>query len=316
MKQIYLTIFGVLFLSISAFAQIFSNAAEYNNYIIKEQTAITKKTVTYIQENVHNDDDSEVEAKRTDVIKQIKKSLKKLKKMGDYYGDTKLRDEAINTFEEFKYVYEVSYKEINILAGTQQQSFEAMEKYLKAQTKAEKKLAKATARFSKAQKKFAKKNNLQLSNNNGKLEQQMQEIAEVNDYSRKLFLLYFKVSKINGLVLDGMNNKKASVVKSKSKDLVTTAEEALVVLNQTSDFKGNSEYRKATKDIIEFFLKMGKEKYSQLPALMKKEKQNNLTQDDVNAYNGIIEYYNDKATDLTNKFNEENQKLLQSNISQ
>lgn len=314
MKQFSLVFMTMLLITFHAFSQSFSSAAEYNNFIVAEQTKIAKKNINYVIKSVHSKSARKIESKRTAVIKQIDKSLKKVKKMKGFDNKTKLKSEAIEMLEEYKDVYLISYKEINALAETQQESFKNLEKYFKAQDKAEERLNKAAQKFSKAQKQFAKDHNMKLEDSHGKLEEKMQQISEVNEYSRKIFLIYFKVSKANGIVLDAMNAKKANVVESKSKELVSLANEALTALEGVPVFKGNSGYRAATKNLVSFYLTMGSQKYSQLPNLMKKEKQNKLTQKEADKYNKIIQDYNVKATDLINKFNIENQKLLQSNV--
>ncbi len=97
----------------------FKNAADYNNYIMKEMAVAVQKNFEYISFNVHpptgqasSEDFELMETRRKEVTQQIVQSKEKIKRMPPLDGDTRLRDEAVESLTEYQHAFELDYKDI------------------------------------------------------------------------------------------------------------------------------------------------------------------------------------------------------------
>ena len=140
-----------------SFAQTFSDPVDYHNFIAEEQNQITMMHMDYISHSVHSDNYEETENRRLKVIRQLQASQKKIENVPAYKGEEKLKDVSLDVLRLYHETFTIELNEANILKKDSKNSFEAMEKYFKAQDKAEAKLDHATDKFDKAQEQFAKK---------------------------------------------------------------------------------------------------------------------------------------------------------------
>ena len=204
----------VLIVTFSVYAQEgefnFKNAADYNNYIMKEMAVAVQKNFEYISFNIHSDEFELMEIRRKDVMQQIIQSKEKIKRMPALDRDTRLRDEAVEALNEYLNAFELDYKNIIGLKKKSRDSYEAMEAYWKAEDKAEAKVNKATVRLRKAQQAYASKNNMTVAEGkaDNELDQKMTRITAVNNYWREIYLPFFKVSKEYDLLWDVLSREK------------------------------------------------------------------------------------------------------------
>src|SRR5260370_41576966 len=113
--------------------------------------------------------------------------------MPPFDGDTRLRDEAVETLSEYQRAFELDYKVIIGLKKKSKDSYEAMEEYWKAEDKAEEKVNKASIRLRKAQQGYASKNNMKAEDGkeSDALEQKMARMMAVNTYWPEIYLTLF-----------------------------------------------------------------------------------------------------------------------------
>ena len=292
----------------------FTNAAEYNDYIINEQRAIVKKNLDYISLSVHSEDYKQIENKRREVLKQINSSRIKMVKMGDYNGDKRLRDEALEVFDQYKNAFETDFKEVIQLKKNRQNSFEAMEAYFKAQNQAEDRVNKATQKFRKVQEKFAKENNLSFKEGtDDNLTRQMQTIADLNVYSRSVFLEYFKASKAFSEMLGVLNERKSAPLNKHRKRVIEVAADVVPNLKKLGAFNGDSDYLNQTISLVEYYGRLAENEFVEVVRIF--DKKGGITQQDADYINKVLRDYNANAEMLVYNLNIANESLLQNNIS-
>ncbi|MEM7105550.1 MAG: hypothetical protein AAF502_20600 [Bacteroidota bacterium] len=305
-------IFSFCFLMLnSVYAQDFEHPVQYNNYIIDEQSMITNRNLDYITTSVHSNDLNAIEAKRQQVIQQIQVSLEKYRALPGFEGDSKMRDEAVAVLETYLETFNIDFSEALSLKAGSQESFEAMEKYYEAQDRAERKMAKATDRFNRAQEGFARKHEFEIVEDEH-ASNKIKKIADLNEYTRVIYLKFFKVSKSNSAFFDALEAEKAITMDRKRVELQEDCSEALVFLDALEGFKGEKAYRTSAINLIEFHHNLAKDGFKTLVEVV--EKKDKLTQEDVDNYNRIIEEYNNKSQLLINIFNEENTRLMKRHI--
>ncbi|EAY31686.1 hypothetical protein M23134_05192 [Microscilla marina ATCC 23134] len=281
-------------------AQEFSNAGEYWDAIMSAQSKVMSKSVGYVSKSVHSDNDRIIERKRRAVVSQIDESLARLKELKAFNGNDRFRKEALAVLQQMKNIYTIEFKEASSLQKNSQSSYLAMERYYKAQDHAEAKLDRADKRFKAASKYFAKQNNIKIVNE-GRKDDAIEKMGQVNRYTRSIYLIDFKLSKANAGFMDAFEAKKAGVMERHRKKTLAAAREALNKLKAVKDFYGNSDYKKAAEKIARYRKKFASKEYTELVTFTKNSKK--LTRKDVKRANQIIQELNQKNNQYVQTFN-------------
>ena len=303
--------FSVLFslkFSTEMLAQNFKNAQEYNNYIILQQAKITQKSLQYVSTSVHSEDVFKIEKRRDDVIKQIDVSLANVKKMPDFNGDKRFRDETIDVLTLSRNTYNVDFKDANSLLAKRNDSYENLQKYYQAQDKAEKKVNEAMEDMKKAQTRFAERNKMQIMTAEKK-DSPFDVIGRLNAYTRQIELAIFRPKKNNDIFMKAIGDKKAT--ENQRKNIITEAETALSTLKMMPAFKEDPSYRDKAIEMVTFYKDFAtKEGATMLEVSTKKE----INKYDVDSFNAAIKLYNEKSNKIINEYNAVSAKIARENI--
>jgi hypothetical protein len=285
-------------------AQEFSSAVEYNDFIVAEQHKVAEKNLRYITESVHNGDVNFVEQKRQEVLAQIQDSYNKVNAITPFNGDTKLKGEALDILKQYQQAFSLDFSDALKLKKDSESSYDAMEKYFKAEDKAYKKLDEATDQFQKAQKGFAERNKLKIhsSEETDALEKQMKTVGEVNAYSRQMFLVIFRISKLESAFMDAVKAEKGKAADNARQDLTDGCDAAFEQMKTIGSFKGDRSYWEKTHELVRLAKTMS---VKQLPAIVKAiSNKDKLTQQDIDDYNAAIEVYNTQYIPAYNELNQ------------
>ncbi|NUN99023.1 MAG: hypothetical protein HUU01_00250 [Saprospiraceae bacterium] len=290
-------------------AQDGSEALRYLEQINAEHNAVTARNLEYIQYSVHVEDFVEVEKKRLEVLRQMDETIKRTSAMPAFQGKSTMRDEMLATVKSYRESFTIEFNEINLLKKESKASYEAMEAYLNAQDAAEKKLGQASTRFYNAQTAFAKEHNIRLTK--AAENSEVDQINQVNAYNRAVFLKYFKVSKHNAVFMEALGKEDPKEMERARILLSNDADAALLVLRKMPGFKGDVAYRDAAIKLIEFYDQLADDGYKKITAIKRKKE---LTQEDVDTFNSVIEHYNGNVDSLLKNYNDSLNQLLRNNI--
>lgn len=308
MKSLSVLFFSLCFVGMLS-AQEFSTPVEYFDYLNNQHNQLVVKNLEYVQHSVHSEDVLEVEAKRVEVIEQLGKAILKVGTLPPFKEDDSIRKELLTVLKSYLESFEIEFTEINILKSKSSESYESMQEYLDAQDAAEKKLARAADQYQKAQREFAQRNNIKLLE--AEENSEINQINKVNAYYRVVFMKYFRISKLNAAFTDAMNVRDAENMKISRLKLLTAAREELKKLQLFPDFNGNTQFRDSGIDLIKFHKELAENDYLKMINIMGKEE---ISQEDVDTYNTIINRINNKVNELTNIYNNELNNLLRSNV--
>ncbi len=288
------------------------NASDYNNYIMKEMAAAVQKNFEYISFNVHSEEFDLMEAKRNEVTQQIIRSKEKIKNMPPLDGDTRLRDEAVETLTEYQHAFELDYKDVIGLKRKSKDSYESMEAYWKAEDKAEEKINKATTRLRKAQQVYASKNNMKVvdGKNDDVLEQKMAKITAVNNYWRDIYLEFFKVSKEYDTMWDLLSKEKPLPLDQQRKQVMKAIDRSLPILKAKPGFNGDVEFRDQTVNLLEYYHKVAEQDFAKIVDVLSKKP----TQEEIDQVNAIINNCNADHERLVYNWNIASQDLFKKNV--
>ncbi|MBD2721239.1 LIC11966 family surface protein [Hymenobacter armeniacus] len=289
-------------LALPAAAQTFSDPASYNNAIVNEQVELLKKNLRYISKAAHSENDRKIENRRLEVVEQNKVAVANVQRMpAAYKGNTELRTSALNAFKTMLEVYSADYKQVNALAATRTESFEAMQRYFDAQEVAEKKLAVVDDSVNAAQKRFAKQFGMSIesSKESAKLAEYTRQVSAVNKYQHQVFLPYFRVQKASAKLTDALNSQDAAAFEAARVTLAAEAEKSAAELSAVPAFRGKDvAYRNAARDLANLYVVMCAKQFVQIAELLKNK--DHLTKVDAQTINNNINAYNTQ----NQKFNE------------
>jgi len=291
--------------------QTIDNPITYFDFFNQEHSALAQKNMEYLQYAVHSDDLTVIAEKRLALLAQVQQSQAKMEQLPDFARDAGLKATMVEVLQTYEALFEVGFQEVEALKLSAQDGFNQMEKYLAAQTAAEQQMAGASAKLLAAQQQFAKANNIQLQMEPGSVTE-AQQLNALNEYQRNIFLRSFRVSKLNAQFLLAMEQEGAENLEQIRQQLLQANSEEIPQLKKVADYNGDTAYRDAVVAQLEILQALAKDDY---PALVKvKTKGDQLTQEDVNAYNTAISKVNTELNPATEKINVALQNLLRKNV--
>ncbi|MBX9850482.1 MAG: hypothetical protein K2X86_01855 [Cytophagaceae bacterium] len=311
MRLQYVLLYLVISVPLALFSQgdhLTSNPTEYNNFIVHEQDQLVNKIIEYNIATAHSDNYEENNLKCVEISRQLEISIEKIKALPPFKNDYKLQEEALTVFRLYKEAYDIEFNEVNLLRKDRKKSFEAMEKYFKALDKAGYKLKNGSEKFIKAQQEFAKKYKLSVKQSSPNL---LADIIKVNEYSRGVFLEYYRILKKDEEFLNALNTQDAEAMEQKRKNIMEGAELSLSNLDKIIPYNNDSAYKVKAVELVNYHKSLAQNEYTELIAILKKQ---GRAKADVDRYNEIVNTVNGKSEILVSNFNKENREMLKRHI--
>lgn len=310
-RIVLLCVFGLGSLAVQA-QQTIDNPIVYFDFFNQEHSALAQKNMEYLQYAVHSDDLSVIAEKRLALLAQVQQSQAKMSQLPDFAGgDAGLKATMTEVLQTYEELFAVGFQEVEVLKLTAQDGFNQMEKYLAAQTAAEQKMASASAKLLATQQQFAKANSILLQMEPGSVTE-AQQLNALNEYQRNIFLRSFRVGKLNAQFLLAMEKEGTGDIEQIRQQLLKATTEEIPQLKKVTSYNGDTAYRDAVIAQLEILQTMASDDY---PALLKvKAKGDQLTQEDVDAYNTAISKVNTLLNPATEKINVALQNLLRNNV--
>ena len=150
----------------------FSTAAQYNDYIVDEQLKIGESLKEFISVFTNSTDSVEIHKARMRIVARADSSVNNVKIMTPFKGDTALKANATRLFSFYSRIAANEYRQLVSLSFSSKKSNEEISKETNEIVK---KITDKEAVFDKsfqdAQKAFAAKHNIDLKENEFKLDQ-------------------------------------------------------------------------------------------------------------------------------------------------
>lgn len=305
-------LFGLLYTGSFLQAQeSIQNPIAYFDFFNQEHNALAQKNMDYLQYAVHSEDINVIAEKRLALLEQVQSSQERVAQVPEFDKDAGLKAtmmEVLNTYEE---LFEIGFQEVETLKIESQESFRQMERYLAAQTASEERMAAASGRLLAAQRRFATANNITLMED-GASSSEAEQLNQLNEYQRDIFLRSFRIGKLNANFMVAMEQANVDALKNIRQELIDAANEELPILKNKPDYNGDTAYRDAVVEQMEITNELAKNDY---PAVINAiQNSNQLTQADVDAYNQAIGKVNTSLNPAAEKVNMALQNLLRSNV--
>lgn len=281
-----------------------SDPGAYNNAIVAEQVELIKKNLRYISKAAHSENDRKIENRRLEVVEQNKVALTKLQHLAPFKGNDEFRLAAIQAFKTTLDVYSADFKQVNALATTRSDSYEAMQRFFDAQEAANKKLAVVSDSVDAAQMRFAKAHGFTLSatRESTKLSAYAKAVDEVNHYQHEVFLPYFRLQKFTARLTDALSAQDAAAFEAARVAVAAEAEKTVAELAALPGFRGKDvAYRNAARDYANMYVVLCANQFVQMAELMKNK--DHLTKTDAQTINGHIATFNQQRQKYNDAYN-------------
>lgn len=247
---------------------------------------------------------------------QIKASETNVRRMRPF-KDTRLRDSVAAYFRLSSIVINEDYEKILNMEDIAEQSYDGMEAYLLAKQLASEKIAKAHEAASREYRAFAAENNIQLVENESRLQNKLKQAGEVTEHYNVVYLLFFKSFKNEVYLMDALNRGDVAAMEQNRNALLGSATEDLEKLRSVEPFKSDASLKRACQKALSFYqneaqvhtpkyieFQLVKENYEKLQKVINNKKPKDRTQQDIDQYNKAVSDYNNEVNKI-NKLNEE-----------
>lgn len=315
-KKSFFLIF--LLLGYVSYAQKFSTASAYLDYINQKEKEISKELWDYTSAAAHGKSARKINNRRKDLLNQIKDSKQAISLMSDYNGNKTLRDSTVSHLTMYYRVISEDYEKIMNLEDIAEQSYDNMEAYILAQRVANEKLKESSESFEIAYNGFAASNDITLTKSEDKLYKNLEKASKVYNYYNDVFLILFKSQNQENYLIKAFNDQNMNSLEQSKAALLNFSDEGIKKITIVKAFSGdasiktsctqllkfyNQEAKEKAQTMIDFIIE--KEKFNKIKAAFDSKNQSSRTKSDVDQYNKAIKDYND----ILNNYNKVNQEL-------
>jgi hypothetical protein len=289
-----------LLLPFMSVSQEFANPVDYMDHISQQSSRIKNDMWEYSKTLAHKNNDRKIDQRRKEIISTVTEAIKIIGKMPAYEGDVTYRDSTLSYLKLTKKILNQDYAEIVNMEAIAEESFDNMEAYLTAQTRASNKLKNAASRLQVGQQSFASRHEVNLIEGEDKVADKLEIAGKVFDYQNEVYLIFFKSFKQETYLIQAMNRGDISAMEQNNRNLESFASEGLKTLERLKPYQKDKSQDKAPV-LIDFFLQ--KERLESVKKAF--EEKEDKTQEDYDAYNNMVDSYNNARE----KFNSTNNEL-------
>ncbi len=286
-------------------AQNFDNPGDYMTAISKAEMDMDKTYLAYMSAVAHSGRARKVEKMRQQTLQSILDCKYKIADLPYYKGDNSLRKSSMDYVDICYKVFNDDYAHLVNMEDLIEQSFDEMQLYILLQEKTNEKLKQAGDSVQLAQKNFADKYNVKVVDVKNEISENMELTDKINHYRDQLYLLFFKCNWQDEEITKAISQKKLTGLEEARNALDSYAKEGLVALDSLDNFQGDHSLAQSCKRALQFYQKLAENDLPKVTDFFLKEEnfnkikqatdakgQNNLTKQDVDAYNKAVNDYN------------------------
>lgn len=293
----------------------FDNAGDYADYLIQRHNFVVERNFDFYTYSVHEQDLQKANQRRQEVIAEVESRAREVEAVPAWEGDESLRNSVSKVLGYHLSSLREEYVNIWELRMESNNSSEAMEKYFEALNKLETEAKQASGELDAVSKAFAEKNMLKVAEEEEEtlLSRRIEQVNRINQYYRGLFLKYFTATKAHEDIMPLVQQERWQEAQEKVAGFKQQVEGLKMEVEQAGDFDGDDSYREVISEALDFFSLMAQEKYPQI-IKVGLTPDTKLTQEDVNAYNAAIQFFNQNGATINQRINEVGNAFLKKHI--
>ena len=272
------------------------SASEYHNSIVEQHNILAKSKLGYAYLALQEDDIAKLDSARKVVEGAIENSLKQVEALGAYEGSDTLRQATIRAYKGFSEVFSLDIPKLLEKRADRFTSVKNLHAYFKAEEETEAKLAASEQLFVIAKKQFSQSHKLQVSRDGaGDLTSQVEKMNGYKSYSRKIFLQYFSIAKLNADLwkyYDNQNHVRADLMRQ---EILLKSNKVMKRIKRMPAFEGEDGYKNAVLEILNKYQALAAKDYKQLIIFQKRldEPGAVTSADEVELYNKMVDRHNE-----------------------
>ncbi len=248
---LYLTF---IVLSTTMKAQSSEEALEYLTEVTSSLEEFRIDTWNVLKSTVQNKSSSELESRILGLTNKIESTRKGINNEEGFYGDLSAKV-AMTVYLRTAYdILSQDFKEIRTLEKRSPQSFEAMEKYLMSQNKANERLSEGGERLDNELKRFANRYKIEVTEEKSALAVKIERASQALGYYNQVYLSYFKVYHQKLSVYNALKSENMEKISNEIRTLKEYAQVSLDRLLILDGFMEDYSLHSAATNIIEQFL--------------------------------------------------------------
>ena len=277
----------------------------YMTAISNAEMGMNKTYLAYMSAVAHSGRARKVEKMRQQTLQSILDCKYKISDLPFFRGDNSLRKSSMDYVDMCYKIFNDDYAHIVNMEDLIEQSFDEMQLYILLQEKTSEKLREAADKVGAAQNAFATKYSVKIIDVKSAVSENMEITGKINHYRDQLYLIFFKCNWQDGQITEAINAKKITGLEEARNALAAYAKEGLLALDSLNNFKGDHSLAQACKQALQFYQKpaendmpkitdfyLKEENFNKLKKAADAKGQNNLTKQDVEAYNKAVNEYN------------------------
>jgi hypothetical protein len=315
----YLLTLGLCLAFLSLSAQQKAPAVVYLETMGVEFEAVSRETMSYASAAAHSKGARKIEKRRQELLSRIQLAERNVRKMKPFENDATLRDSVVLYFDLTYKVLTDDFGKIVNMEEIAEQSYDAMEAYMKAKEMAGDKLDLAYEGVVKTQENFLKKNNIKVVSSSSKLSEKLKEASAVRRYYDRIYLIFFKSFKDEIYMLDALSGSDVNAKEQTKNALLQSATDGLSQLGPIAPYRGDATMKAACQKLLNFYKKeaseamaglvdfeLKKENFEKIKKAFDAKKESSRTQADIDLYNQAVNEYNAAANKVNAQQNELN----------
>jgi hypothetical protein len=316
---------------LSAFFNSFSSIAnespvEHMRQLSDREALLSTKYMSYMSEVAHGHRARKMEKRRQELIMSIRQAIQEGGKLRPYKGDASLRDAYKKYWSILLSIFTDDYSKIIDMEEIAERSYDAMEGILLIQEKADETVDAASEEVATAYKEFADRHDVRLiAGEESKLSGKLAKTGEVNHYLNQLYLIFFKSSVQETLVLEAFGKRDLNAAEQSRNSMLKFAVEGLLKLDTVKAFNGDASVKTACRQVLEYQKKEADKFSTMSDYLIKLEEfdktkkafdaipASKRTQADVDAFNKSVREVNEvvnQSNKMTQELNSSRSKVI------
>ncbi len=304
MKKIFLFAI-ILILSIALQAQDLTNARDYLEFIRSKQEKIQEDLWDYVSASAHSNHQRKIQKRRQNLITEVEKAREEIRKMPPLDGKTTLRDSMVLYLTQYDAMLKGDYADLDKLEKNADESYGAMLAYRKKNDEINDRLDIQKEHINNLYNQFAKNHNIKIVETQSELSKKMITTNLVMEYYDKIYLPQFRLTLYRKKLLEAITADDTTKINNYEDSLKIAIKEGQKKLINTIGYGGDYTLKFAcqktiqnSKLILNNYLPnikkyyKARKNYDRQKAFVDKKGQNNLTKQEVDAFNNSVNEVN------------------------
>ncbi len=304
MKKIFLSAI-ILIVGLAIQAQDLTNAKDYLEFIRSRQEKIQEELWDYVSATAHSNRKGKIQRRRQDLIAEVEKAREEIRQLPPLDGKTTLRDSVVLFLTQYDAMLKGDYADLDELKQKADESYGAMLAYRKKNEEINDRISEQSQHIGELYRRFAEEHNIKLIHAESALSQKMLTTNLVSEYYDQIYLLQFRLTLYRKKLLEEIAADDTLKINNYEDSLKIAIDEAEKKLKNITGYDGDYNLKFACQktiqnsklilnnylpDIKKYYV--ARRNYDRQKAIVDRKGQNNLTQDEVNAFNNSVNEVN------------------------